>query len=164
MVSKIILDFFPYKLMIKSIFSRGLQILAIYFLLKAGYQTIGNISLIQSATRTQGKIVSSYKEFDYSTQTRGKSYGTSYYIDRPIIQYTIKGVNYELHGQIRGKIGSSYQLGQTVPIYYLPDNPDFSMIDSFYEMWYEPIRTFIFSLLIFAFRTFLFRWIERVKE
>lgn len=144
--------------------SRALQIFAVYLFLTASYKTIGNVSILQTATRTQGKVVSSYKEFDYSTQTRGKSYGTAYYIDRPIIQYKVDGTTYEVHGQIFGKIGSGYQLGQSVPLYYLPDNHSYSVIDSLYEMWYEPIRNYILSILIFSIGTFSSEWIKWTKN
>ncbi len=144
--------------MIKKLLCRGLQIFAIFLFLKAGRETVSNISILLTATLIQGKVVSSYQEFDYSTQTGGKRYGTSNYIDRPIIQYIINGTTYRFYGQIWGEMGSDFQMGQSVPLYYLPDNPYYSVLASFYEMWYDPIRTFIFSVFVFFIGSFLLQW------
>lgn len=146
------------------ILSRLIQIFALYLLVTAVFQIIGKINVIRSGAKTHGKIVSSYKEFDYSTQTSRKSYGTSHYISRPIIQYKINGESYEINGRIFGEIGDDYQIGQSVPLIYLPNNPDYAIIDSFLELWSDPSKKISFSIFLFIFGSYLSHIIHYVKN
>ncbi|MGE8720765.1 DUF3592 domain-containing protein [Leptospira terpstrae] len=146
------------------ILSRLIQIFALYLLVTAVFEIIGKINVIRSGAKTNGKIVSSYKEFDYSTQTSGKRYGTSHYILRPIIQYKINGESYEINGRIFGEIGENYQIGQSVPLIYLPNNPDYAIIDSFLELWSDPSKKILFSIFLFIFGSYLSHIIHYVKN
>lgn len=143
--------------------SRLLQLFALYLFFTSTYTIIGNIITIRTGATILGKVVSSYKELDYSTQTSGKSYGTSHYIQRPIIKYNINGETFEMQGRIRGEVGDEYQIGQLVELYYSIDDPSYSKISSFWEFWYEPIKNIILSILIFLFGTFLSTLLSRAK-
>ncbi|TGL59346.1 DUF3592 domain-containing protein [Leptospira ognonensis] len=144
--------------------SRLLQLFALYLFFTSAYAITGNVIIVRTGAITLGKVVSSYKEFDYTTQTRGKSYGTSHYIQRPIIKYNINGETFEVVGQIKGEVGDEYQIGQEVELYYSIDNPSYSKINSFWEFWYEPIRNLCFSILIFLFGTNLSLILSKVRS
>lgn len=131
------------------IISRLIQIFALYLFVMAMLSIVSKINVIRSGAKTKGKIVSAYNEFVYSTQTNGKSYGTSHFISRPIIQYKINGELYEINGKIFGKIGDDYQIGQLIPLIYLPTNPGYAIIDSFGELWNDPIKKILVSILLF---------------
>lgn len=137
------------------IVSRVLQAFAVYLFVMGTLIVISKVNTIRTGKKTYGKVVSSYKEFDYSTQTRGKSYGTSHYILRPIIQYQVDGEIYEIHGQIFGEVGKEYTIGLPVPLYYLPNQPDYAIINTFSEIWVNPIQKLLFSLIVFILGTFL---------
>ncbi|TGM52110.1 DUF3592 domain-containing protein [Leptospira biflexa] len=146
------------------IISRFLQILALYIFLSTSYYVLGRIFTIRDGEKINGKVVTSYKELDYSTQTSGKRYGTSHYILRPIIQYQINGETNEIHGEILGEVGKEYQIGQSVPLYYLPNQPSYAIINTFSELWARPIQSFIWSIMIFLIGTFLDKIIKNIKE
>ncbi|MCW7463708.1 DUF3592 domain-containing protein [Leptospira limi] len=145
------------------ILSRILQLLALYLFFTSVYASLGKIITIQSGTKISGKVVSSYKETDYSTQTGNKRYGTTHYILRPIIKYQVNGETYEIHGQILGEVGNHYQIGQRVPLYLSENQPDYAIINSFYELWYEPLRNVFFSIGLFLVGTFLGKILSRIK-
>lgn len=111
-----------------------------------------------------GKVTSSYKEFDYSTQTSNKRYGTSHYIHRPIIQYIVNGETYEINGKILGEMGSEYQLNQSVPLIYLANNPSYGRIDSFLEFWSEPLKMGLYSIIVFLIGTYLGEIFDTIKK
>lgn len=146
------------------ILSRLLQIFAIYLFLSASYHIIGNLIMIRNGEKTNGKVVSSYKELDYSTQTSTKRYGTSHYRQKPIINYQIQGETYEIHGEIIGEVGKDYEIGQPISLYYLPRQPSYAKINLFLELWYKPIKSIFWSIFIFLISLSLKKIILFAKE
>lgn len=151
-------------LMKTKIISRILQVFALYLFFSTSYTILGRILTIQSGKKINGEVVSSYKEKQYSTQTSGKSYGTTHYILRPIIQYKVNGETFEINGKILGEVGKEYQIGTPVELIYNPNQPSYSFINSFLELWYEPLKYIIYSVILFFFGTFLRQIMERIKE
>ncbi|MBL0956398.1 MAG: DUF3592 domain-containing protein [Leptospira sp.] len=145
------------------ILSRILQLLALYLLFTSIYASLGKIITIQSGTKITGIVESSYKETDYSTQTGNKRYGTTHYILRPIIKYQVNGETYEIHGKILGEVGNQYQIGQHVPLYLSENQPDYAIINSFYELWYDPLRAILFSIGLFLIGTFFGKILSKIK-
>lgn len=146
------------------IFSRILQLFALYLFFTSVYASLGKIITIQSGSKIFGKVVSSYKETDYSTQTGNKRYGTTHYILRPIIKYQVNGKTYEIHGKILGEVGNQYKIGQSVPLYLSENQPDYAIINSFFELWYEPLRNILFSIGIFLVGTFFGKILSNIKD
>ncbi|MCW7506731.1 DUF3592 domain-containing protein [Leptospira levettii] len=146
------------------ILSRIIQLLALYLFFTSLYVSLGKIITIQTGTKIFGKVISSYKETDYSTQTGNKRYGLTHYILRPIIKYQVNGEIYEFHGKILGEVGNHYQIGQPVPLYLSADKPDYAIINSFYELWYEPLRNLFFSIGLFLIGTFLAKILSKIKD
>ncbi|MCW7502982.1 DUF3592 domain-containing protein [Leptospira paudalimensis] len=145
------------------ILSRILQLLALYLFFTSIYASLGKIITIQSGTKIFGIVESSYKEKDYTTQTGNKRYGTTHYTIRPIIKYQVNGETYEIHGKILGEVGNQYQIGQHVPLYLSENQPDYAIINSFYELWYDPLRTILFSIGLFLIGTFFGKILSKIK-
>ncbi|TGL67800.1 DUF3592 domain-containing protein [Leptospira jelokensis] len=145
------------------ILSRLLQLFAVYLFISGSLIIIDKVITIRTGKKTFGKVVSSYKEFQSTNQTSGRRYGTSKYIQRPIIHYQVDGEIYEIHGQIFGEVGDEYKIGQSVPLYYSPTQPDFAMINTFSEIWVDPIQKLLLSFLVFIFGTFLSKIIFSIK-
>ncbi|TGM05370.1 DUF3592 domain-containing protein [Leptospira jelokensis] len=145
------------------ILSRLLQLFAVYLFISGSLIIIDKVITIRTGKKTFGKVVSSYKEFQSTNQTSGKRYGSSKYIQRPIIHYQVDGEIYEIHGQIFGEVGDEYKIGQSVPLYYSPTQPDFAMINTFSEIWVHPIQKLLLSFLVFIFGTFLSKIIFSIK-
>ncbi|TGL19902.1 DUF3592 domain-containing protein [Leptospira yanagawae] len=145
------------------IVSRLLQLFAVYLFVSASLIIIDKVITIQTGKKTFGKVVSSYKEFQSTNQTSGKRYGTSKYIQRPIIHYQVDGEIHEIHGRIFGEVGDEYSIGQSVPLYYSPTQPEFAMINTFSEIWVDPIQKLLFSFIVFILGTFLSQIILSIK-
>lgn len=143
---------------------RILQLFALYLFFTSIYASLGKIITIQSGTKIFGKVVSSYQETDYSTRTGNKRYGTKHYILKPIIKYQLNGETYEIHGKIIGEVGNQYKIGQSVPLYLSEYQPDYAIIDSFYELWYEPLRNILISIGLFLVGTFFGKIFSKIKD
>ncbi|XDD45858.1 DUF3592 domain-containing protein [Leptospira sp. WS39.C2] len=128
---------------------------ALYLFVLSAIQIISTINIMQAGVKTNGKIVSSYKEFSHSTQTSSRRYGTSHYIIKPIVHYSVNGSVFEIHGKILGEIGSEYKMGQSIPLLYLPNNPGYAKINSFLELWSKPLKGIVFSVFFTLFGIYL---------
>ncbi len=146
------------------IISRLIQIFALYLFVTAIWNLLGKIEMIYSAEKINGKVVSSYTEFDYTNQTSNKRYGTSHYILRPKIQYTVNGETHEINGQIYGEMESDYKLGQLVQLLYLTNNPSYAMIDSPLELWTYPAKRISLAIVLFLIGYYFSTLLHKIKE
>ncbi len=97
--------------------------------------------------RSQAQVVTG--EVTGYASSRGSKGGTMY---TPLVQYRIpapeggSGARFEISGNVRSS-SRGYDIGERVPVLYLPETPEQGRIDSFTEQWFLPLIFGIFSTI-----------------
>jgi hypothetical protein len=123
----------------------GIKIVSILILLKALYSVVGNIYMLKTGEPVKGKVISSYRE---SVQRTRSSSSSS--VERPVIGYEFNGESFQFHGEIMGSIGANYEINEEVDMLLLKNNPSYSVVNSFLEMWMTPLLLIILSVVLFG--------------
>jgi hypothetical protein len=131
--------------------SYGIKIASIILLLNTLYSVVGNIYMLSVGQSMEGTITGSYREEVSQSYSSRRGSSNSRSVGRPVISYEFNGQSYKVHGDIVGAMGTNYEMNEKVALLILPNNPDYSVINSFMEMWLVPMLLIILCFVLFGF-------------
>jgi len=113
----------------------------------AGYWYAKTDSFLEKAVKTEATVV--------DVEERKSDDGTRYY---PVFSFVDEGGNEHKIYSTMGSYPPAYELGETVLIFYDPQNPEKTKLDSFVSLWLGPvilgvlgfIPVFIGALILFV--------------
>jgi hypothetical protein len=119
-------------------FSRLVLAMGVGFLVLCGYLTDHAKTKLHTHREAEGTVV----DFHSVQTTRGARV-------YPIVAYQVDGQTYRVRAHSSmGLFSRTYQLGDTIPVLYPPNEPDNGSLNTFADMWLGPIITGALGLSI----------------
>jgi hypothetical protein len=134
-----------------------IKIGSIVLLLNTVYSIVGNVYMLTTGQPIEGTITDSYREEVGPSYSGRRMSSDTRSVKRPVISYKVNGKVYQVPGQIIGSIGANYEMGENIDLLILANNPDYSVINSFLEMWLVPMLLIILCFVLFGFGHVLHR-------
>jgi hypothetical protein len=128
-----------------------IKIGSIVLLLHTLYSIVGNVYMLTTGQPVEGTITNFYREEVSPSYSGRRMSSDARSVKRPVISYEANGEAYEVNGQIIGSIGTNYEMGEKVDLLIMANNPAYSVINSFLEMWFVPMLLIILCFVLFGF-------------
>jgi hypothetical protein len=130
---------------------------SVVLLLTRLYPVVGNVYMLSAGQPVTGTITGFYREQVSGSHSGRRMSTDAHAVERPVISYEVNGETHQVPGNIIGSIGTNYEMGETIDLLILANNPDYSVINSFLEMWLVPMLSILLCFVLFGFGHVLHR-------
>lgn len=113
-------------------------LLGLFTLVAGGFYAYESFLLVQEGRSTEGIVV------DFHQQVSSEDQQVRY---APIVEYRVGGATYRFASASYAN-SPAFEIGETLPVRYLPEQPDQARLDRFGSLWGLPLGLGLAGLLM----------------